>query len=201
MNIVDFKSIKTTRIAILGDLETAKKVWVVLHGYGQLVQFFIRKFRVLENNGIAVIAPEAQSRFYNNGFSGRVGATWMTKEDRETDIKDYLNYLDEVYHKFKLEKKDVTLLGFSQGGATASRWNAQNPDYFSKFILWASVFPDDFDMKKIDNSKNLFVMGNEDEFMNESKVEIISKMKENKVPFLIFNGGHDIYPDVLMKCI
>ena len=36
------------------------------------------------------MAPEGLSRFYLEGFSGKVGATWMTREDRLNDIDNYL---------------------------------------------------------------------------------------------------------------
>ena len=35
-----------------------------MHGYGQLAEYFIRKFNVLEEQNICVIAPEGFSRFY-----------------------------------------------------------------------------------------------------------------------------------------
>ena len=50
MLLENFESIKTTKVAILGDLKKAKEVWIVLHGYGQLVQFFIRKFKIVRIN-------------------------------------------------------------------------------------------------------------------------------------------------------
>ena len=48
------------------------------------------------------MAPEALSRFYADVTPGRhgptstVGATWMTREDRENEIRDYVAYLDEM---------------------------------------------------------------------------------------------------------
>ena len=47
----------------------------VLHGYGQLPEYFIRKFRPLSQAGWHVVAPEGAHRFYLQGTEGRVGAS------------------------------------------------------------------------------------------------------------------------------
>ena len=60
---------------------------------------FIKTFDELASNGDFVIAPEALSRLYVKGDYGNVGANWMTKEDRENEISDYINYLDELFEK------------------------------------------------------------------------------------------------------
>ncbi|NJL13531.1 MAG: hypothetical protein HC913_11350 [Microscillaceae bacterium] len=89
---------KTARFATLHELtDQTRHIWFVCHGYGQLAPYFIQKFAVLPPESHFVVAPEALSRFYMDGFSGKVGATWMTREDRELEIKDYLAYLNQVY--------------------------------------------------------------------------------------------------------
>ena len=203
MLLEDFKSTKTTKIAILGDLDKSKEVWIVLHGYGQLVQFFIRKFKILKEYNITVIAPEAQSRFYNEGFKGRVGATWMTSEERETDIADYTKYLNSVYKKYGLKTKKVTLLGFSQGGATAGRWYSSNSELFKRLILWSSVFPPDFKLEKFDLSYCDIVMGDNDPFMNKNSFNQLEKLisDNKKIALHTFDGGHDIDSSTLKKLI
>ena len=76
----------------------ARAHWYVLHGYGQLARYFIKKFTKLPAKGIHVTAPEGLHRFYLEGSSGRVGASWMTKEDRETDIANYIQVLNALHH-------------------------------------------------------------------------------------------------------
>src|ERR1051325_10016453 len=46
-----------------------------------------------------LVAPEGLSRFYlsERATERRVGASWMTREDRLAEIADYLGYLDAVY--------------------------------------------------------------------------------------------------------
>lgn len=198
---------KTAKICTLGNPSTADQVWIVLHGYGQLAQYFIRHFNILESKGIAVIAPEAMSRFYVEGFSGRVGATWMTKEERETDIDDYTHYLDHVYQHFQLQGKQVTLLGFSQGGATASRWFSGAPQQFSKLILWSSIFPPDFDfasvLTRLDDQKCVLVFGIEDPFRSEEHVTQVKNIMNAfpNIDITSFDGAHEIHQETLLKML
>jgi hypothetical protein len=82
---------KTARYFISGEpSESIEQVWFVCHGYAQLANYFIRNFEILNDGKNLIIAPEGLNRFYWKGFSDRVVASWMTKEDREDDIKDYL---------------------------------------------------------------------------------------------------------------
>jgi len=91
---------KTARYFTLGTLsDKIETVWFVLHGYGQLAKDFIDEFSILENNTTYIIAPEAINKFYLRGFTGKIGATWLTKEDRENEIKDYNNFLENVFIK------------------------------------------------------------------------------------------------------
>ena len=115
---------RTARFWSLEPTEGAPKgTLYVLHGYGQLAEFFIRKFKPVADSGWRVVAPEGGHRFYLEGFSGRVGASWMTKEDRLTDIADYVCYLDRLRSERRsTDPEPHVLLGFSQGVATAFRW-------------------------------------------------------------------------------
>ena len=157
---------KTGRYFVHGDLQNGKHLLIALHGYGHLAEYFIRKFHAIDSDKHVVVCPEGPHRFYLKASSGRVGASWMTKEDRLTDIKDYVNFLDTLLTdlKSKFEFASVTLLGFSQGGATACRWLAYGNHKFDKFILWATVFPPDMEAEyteKFGHSRNFFVFWHE----------------------------------------
>ena len=130
---------KTARYYTLGAAPyITKTVWFVLHGYGQAAEYFIRHFSDLDLGMNVVIAPEGLSRFYVNGLTGRVGASWMTKEDREDEIKDQCEYLNAVAMDAGIDlqnpKQKIVLLGFSQGTATTVRW-LLNSGFIFKF-LW-----------------------------------------------------------------
>ena len=76
-----------------------KKVWIVFHGYAMLSEFFIKKFNVLNDGKTLIVAPEALNRFYITENFSRVGASWMTKEDRENDILENNRYIESLYQK------------------------------------------------------------------------------------------------------
>lgn len=144
--------IEVPRTARFWTLEPAvvplKGALYVLHGYGQLAEYFIRKFQPAADAGWQVVAPEGPHRFYLQGFSGRVGASWMTKEDRITDITDYVRYLD-LLRKERMESEErlpQVLLGFSQGVATAFRWLALGeggPGSWQGIIAHSGIIPPD----------------------------------------------------------
>ncbi|QOI97320.1 MAG: hypothetical protein HRU69_07380 [Flammeovirgaceae bacterium] len=204
------------RYYISGTLnQQTKNVWFVLHGYGQLAQYFIKKFNVLVDTETCVIAPEGLSRFYVEDLptrtrtgNNRVGATWMTREDRLTDIENYCAYLTAIY-KTELEKYPavrVTVLGFSQGAATATRWALDNRINFHRLILWSGILPPDMDFeagKRILTGKEfLVVYGNSDPFITPERMremqELTLKLGITPEP-VIFTGGHDIDESTLLQ--
>lgn len=199
---------KTAKICTLGDLNKGTKaIWIVCHGYGQLAQYFIRKFSTLADKDHFVIAPEALSRFYLEGFSGRVGATWMTREEREFDIQDNVNYLNNIYRHFDLESLNIPLhvLGFSQGVATVCRWVVKAGVNCDSLILWAGIFPPDlntdfeFSIEYFQNKKVFIVYGTKDQFLRSEHLEEIEKFKHkhSRLEVMTFNGGHEIDEEVL----
>lgn len=199
---------KTVRYYTFGNFETAKNIWIVLHGYGQLPYYFIRKFQSLNPEDHFIIAPEGLHRFYLNGTSGRVGASWMTKEARLDDISDNNKYLNALYQSFQDKKFDKKiLLGFSQGGATAARWHEQGKFNADLFILWASVFPPDLDFNieqsSLTNSTNYFVLGDDDPYYKDTDIAIENQIKSKKINFnrINFKGKHDISSDALNEII
>lgn len=197
---------KSARFSFLGNPSgSIKHVWFVLHGYGQLSSYFIRKFSSLENEETLIIAPEGLHRFYLEGSSGRVGASWMTKEDRHNDIQDYVHYLDALYEKVVSfpQPVKITTLGFSQGGATASRWISQSHFSFDNLILWGSTFPPDLDFQltqsKILNTGLYLVCGNEDQYYAREMPQHAEMLRTNGYePHVItFAGAHEVHEETL----
>ena len=193
------------------------QVWFVMHGYGQLAQYFIKKFKLLEHKDICVIAPEGLSRFYLediptrvSGGSNRVGATWMTKENREMDIENYINYLQAIYdlELKNINNANVTLLGFSQGAATATRWAISNQPKFQRFILWAGIFPPDMNFETgrnvLSNKEVVTVFGTKDPFITverKGEMKMICERLQVTPRHIEFEGGHDINDAALQQII
>ncbi|MEZ4756799.1 MAG: hypothetical protein R2817_08230 [Flavobacteriales bacterium] len=137
---------RTARYHTLGDPSKASTIWVVVHGYGQLARFFLNKFKGLED-GLLIAAPEGLSRFYLDDAHQRVGATWMTREDREVEINDHVHYLDQLVQELlrSTGPRPVHAMGFSQGVATVSRWSAAGSTNLSRLVLWGGSLPPDID--------------------------------------------------------
>jgi predicted esterase len=195
-----FEHLKQFRFYEQGNREQSEILWIVLHGYGQLAFFFLRKFHSLGSPHF-LLAPEGMHRFYLNGTSGRVGASWMTKEDRETDISDNLSWLSALIEKEKVGFKKVVLLGFSQGGATAARLTAHRPDLFDHLILWASVFPPDVENIPFQTDKeNFFILGNQDPyFSEEDQINAMATYQQKGFQTFTFDGAHDIHENTLKQ--
>lgn len=202
---------KTARYFILGEpTEAIEHVWIVCHGYAQLANYFIRNFEPLNNGKTMIVAPEGLHRFYWQGFSGRVVASWMTKEDRLEDIKDYCEFLDCVYKEtssaFKNKNVKIHVLGFSQGSATVLRWLSSKKPMIHSLFLWGGTFPADinFELEKsyFDTFKMFFVMGNQDEFISNAEVDEQEEiLRKNQLNFesIRFEGKHEIPASVLVE--
>lgn len=184
-----------------------RQLWIVCHGYGQLADTFIQDFEQLNTGQTLVVAPEGLNRFYRKGFSGPVGANWMTRHFRQDEIDDYAQYLQDLYTHYRtLLPQDVrvVLLGFSQGTATVCRWIMAKQPFFHDLLLWAGLPPEDLDYQKCSNylsDKNLYLLyGTSDPFLTPDRITQLHEMEEkNGIDFgeRAFDGGHEIPSDVL----
>lgn len=181
-----------------------KRIILALHGYGQLAQYFYRKFNSLTND-YGLVIPEGPHRFYLEGSSGRVGASWMTKEWREQDISENTRYLLQITAEIRSSNPtaQLTLLGFSQGGATAARLYQADPALFSQLILWASVFPPDIAMQQFPKGNKMdFVIGSNDPyFAAESKAKIQEEYLALGFDIHTFEGVHDLDLQTLLALL
>jgi predicted esterase len=195
---------KTARLILLkSESKQNSKLLIALHGYGQLSTYFSRKFSGIHSD-FDVLVPEGLHRFYLKGSSGRVGSSWMTKEERELDIVDNQNYLEQIIEEFKSRYNEIVVLGFSQGGATAARFCYQKQHNINGLILWGSVFPPDITQKEIElfGGLKFFVLGKKDEYFNEeNQKEVLALQKNLGYKTVQFSGGHDIEIDVLNKIL
>ena len=101
---------RNVRYATLGEVgDELRQVWFVCHGYGQLAHRFLRSFSALDDGSRLVVAPEGLSRYYVDHAERKVGASWMTTEDRLTDIADYVAYLDGLEPFREVVGKDALM--------------------------------------------------------------------------------------------
>lgn len=188
-----------------------KELWLVFHGYGQLAEFFIRKFLQFDSKDRVFLAPEGTNYGYLKEFQGRVGANWMTKHEREVAIANnhrYLNLLmNQTLEKFAQVPR-IHVLGFSQGAATSTRWASQWSGKIDTLVLWAGGFAQDLSLDlgrdKFEQSELILAFGDQDELIQEEhkkqQVELIQALGKQPKEFN-FAGGHELDADLLQKII
>jgi predicted esterase len=209
---------RTARYCTLGDpAGRATEIWIVCHGFAQLAGTFIEEFRTISRPGRLIVAPEALNRFYLNrdggraGASARVGATWMTREDRLAEIDDYVRYLDDLHREITerqpREEIRVTALGFSQGTATVARWLAHGTAKIARVVLWAGLLPPEIDpagphRDRLLASELILVRGTADDMLDARQLEAQHEALENAgihARLLQFDGGHRMDRDTLAR--
>jgi predicted esterase len=201
---------RTARFYTLGGSNLAPRtIWFVIHGYGQLAGDFVRYFADLANDETLIVAPEALNRFYlvspdkTPARDRPVGGTWMTREDRDSEIADYVEYLDALYDEVVGEgpRTDlrVNVIGFSQGSATATRWITHGRAPVHRLILWGGLMPPE--TKLADGPGSLrhvpltIVLGSRDQYVNETMLTAEqARLDAAKIPHDVirFDGGHAI---------
>ncbi|MDH5805225.1 MAG: phospholipase [Gemmatimonadota bacterium] len=188
-----------------------REVWFLCHGYGQLAEEFLRYTETLNDGTRYLVAPEGLSRFYREGTRGRIGASWMTKEDRESEISDYVKYLDavyaEVFQHIDRDKVKVSVLGFSQGVHTAARWiTAGELVHADSLVVWGSPIPKELHgregFRRL-RAVDLFVAyGNQDDYI---PLQLVEEQRRQLAAHGItatefqFNGGHRLDKATLRK--
>lgn len=201
---------RTARYQQLGELSArTRRVWFVCHGYGQLAAYFVRHFAFLveNNDDTVVIAPEGLSRFYLQGNGGRVGASWMTRDDRLAEIDDHVAFLNQLATLVLNQcpaNVDITVLGFSQGTATVSRWLTRAHFRPAQLILWAGGFPEDI---SLDTAQELLqglplavVIGHADEYITFAQAEQQYQQLQQlgaAAHLVTFSGKHELNREVL----
>jgi predicted esterase len=219
---VPLEVLRTARIAVLGPEEDAprplREVWYVLHGYRQLARRMLRRFRSVVTADRMVVAPEGLSRFYldapdrPHGARDAIGASWMTREDREAEIRDYVRYLDRAAAVLEGGHPgggdgppERTVLGFSQGAHTAARWAALGRVPPARLVLWGAGFPGDLPpgaAEALQGVEIILVRGEDDGLRQPREEEREEAWLEGSglpCSILTHPGGHEIDPGILAE--
>lgn len=207
---------RTARYYTLGKLTAqTKSIWFCLHGFGQLAQYFGRKFTDLDDGQTLIVVPEGLSRSYADANYQRIGASWMTREDRDNEISDYVLYLNSLYDLILDGRQPeetgltITVLGFSQGAATACRWLNAKHVHADRLILWAGYLPhgltDLITPATLDTTDTHYVYGRQDEYLRElPDIEGYLGRLQTDIPTLkitAFEGTHRVEPEVLKMLV
>jgi predicted esterase len=190
-----------------------RELWYVLHGQAMRAEQILEMAKVLDDGTRLLVAPEALNRHYVGPAVSKdapIGATWMTRAEREADIADNVAYLDSV-HAHMRERwggptAPVTLLGFSQGGAAAVRWAAFGAIRPARLIVWESSLPPEVNyadlMARQPGMKVSYVCGTRDKFITPKVLDAQHQLlREAGVPFeaFEFDGGHRLDDETLKR--
>lgn len=198
------KTNRTARLYTLGSFEgKGKHLWIVAHGYSTLAKDFIELFSPIVDDRTIIVAPEGLSRYYTKGLAGEIGASWMTKEDREFEIYDYVEYLDRVaegiIERLEAPPARITAFGFSQGCPTITRWTALGSVKPDEVVLWCGDTPTDLDFdaysEKMESKTTWFGIGANDSIISkEIYNRSIALLKDRglRTQEFRFDGGHAI---------
>lgn len=188
-----------------------RQVWLVCHGYGQLARYFLRRFDGLSPQHHYVIAPEGLSRFYLDPAYKKVGASWMTREHREKEIESQWTLLDRIWEAetrdIDLGEVQVTLMGFSQGVSTISRWAISRQCLFDRLLLWAGRFPPEIDRTQTAfvkaEAQVVAIVGEEDPLVGpeawEAEKTKLTHLFPTQLSVHTFAGGHEV-PREEIRC-
>lgn len=212
---------RSARYALLGEPgPSVDEILVVLHGYRQLAPRFIRRFRPVARPGRLIAAPEALNRFYlgdpsgRHGPESRVGGTWMTREDREAEIEDYVRYLDLLAESLvgrcggEGARPVLRGLGFSQGAHTLARWSVLGRTPLTEVIFWGEVWPPDLPGEEARKAwrgvRLVSVQGREDAHLGQDFVARQSDRARElgvEVGLRWHSGGHEIDRETLRAVV
>ena len=190
-----------------------KNVWVVFHGMGYLSRYFINYFKELPPDENYIIAPQAPSKYYQDKRFKYVGASWLTKENTETDKNNVFNYLDEVWitELASIDKSavKVILMGYSQGVSIVTRWIASRKINCDYLLLHSGAIPSELkpsDFEHLPTSTPVtYIYGDKDEYVTEARVTEQrlngSALFGNRLEVVIFSGVHEVHTAFFPKIL
>ena len=204
---------RTARYFTIGEPHASlRELWFVCHGYGQLAGRFVRHFESIDAPHRMIVAPEALSRFYvevpgKTHADAHVGASWMTREDRLSDIEDYVEYLDALHAHITASLEGAspsfTAFGFSQGVATVGRWLERTSVRVDRALLWGGILPADVDLaaaRALRAARITVIAGTADEHATaEMLASQHTRLTASGIAYehVSFNGSHRIDREVL----
>ncbi len=211
LRVATLATTRTARYAMAGSAAgTAQRWWMGLHGYGQTAASFIKPAVPIVPADTLLVAAEGLNRFYremprpDGSHLQRVGATWMTRENREDDIADTVAWLSRLHAHVQadLPRGAATpfgLLAFSQGVATALRWLAHARLAPRMLVLWAGGLPHDVDAELLhavlQNTRVVVVTGTHDAFVTDARVREMQQTLHEwqlQAEWQTFDGEHHL---------
>ncbi|ULC57977.1 esterase [Flaviramulus sp. BrNp1-15] len=185
-----------------------KNVWFVCHGMGYLSRYFIQYFKGLNTDENYIIAPQAPNTYYQGKDFKHVGASWLTRENTKTEIKNILEYFNAILNAENIpEDVNLIVFGYFQGVSVASRFVAKKQMQCSQLVLHSGGIPkelksDDFKFLK---AKVSLIYGDKDEYITKERLEYENtRAKElfgKDVTIINFDGVHEVNTKIINNLV
>jgi predicted esterase len=173
------------------------------HGYAEDAEAQLERLRAIpESHRWLLVSIQALHPFYRPR-SNAIGASWMTRQDRDLAIADNIAYvtttLEAVTTAWSTLPK-LVFAGFSQGVAMAFRAAANTPHVHTAVIAVGGDVPPELDPLALHNiSATLLIRGINDTLYTKEQFAADEKRFEQssrKVRALECNAAHEWSSDV-----
>ncbi len=148
---------------------------VGFHGYGETAEDHLDALLELPGLGHWHIAAIQGLHPFYRSRSGDLGASWMTRQDRELAIADNIRYVGDALAQIKgqLEVTEtLAFFGFSQGTAMAYRAAAGSGHPSRGLVALGGDAPAEIFKGGLDGFPRVLIgRGKEDEWYEESKMQ------------------------------
>jgi len=190
--------------------EKTKTVWLVFHGMGYLSRYFINYFSELNSEENYIIAPQAPSKYYQGKNFKHVGASWLTRDNTQEDLKNVLAYTDAVFEAEKPKQiPNFIVLGYSQGVSIATRWLATRKIQCDYLILHSGGIPSELKPEDFSylsqNTKVTYLYGNKDQYITEAR-KTEEELKGSalfgaRLNIKVFEGTHEVHTKFIKNLV
>lgn len=168
------------------------------HGYAQSAEENLEALLGLPGiDSWHVAAVQGLHRFYRNR-DGEIGASWMTRQDREMAIEDNVRYVGAALARLKEELAvagPLVLVGFSQGTAMAYRAAAGSGHRVDGLVALAGDVPAEIVERPLAGFPRVLIgRGTEDEWYTEATMKRDLELLGGagiEVETCVFPGGHE----------
>ena len=182
-------------------LDEADAAMVLVHGRGATAQSILQMGRELQEDGLALLAPQAaRNTWYPNSFLQPVESNEPGRSSGLQAIADAIERATD--HGIPTER--VLVLGFSQGACLGTEYVARNPERYggvvalSGGLIGESIEPEEFE-GSLDDTPAFLGCSDVDPHIPEERVHVTTEVLERldaDVEERIYEGmGHGVNDD------